>query len=113
MGAIHKKIMAASIFSKMCTTCEAAEKFAKEKGAAPVYPTHACFRGCRGIVADSDSSSSSSWRGSSKAMEPKKGVLCTALGLGKHRLKRDVLKTIIARVRYFTADEDSNMRSPR
>eukprot|EP00854_Cymbomonas_tetramitiformis_P034496 gene34496-biopygen31999 len=41
-------------------------------------------------------------------MEPK-GALCTALGLGKHNLKRDVLKALIARVRYFTADEDSNM----
>ncbi|KAK3277124.1 hypothetical protein CYMTET_14849 [Cymbomonas tetramitiformis] len=47
-------------------------------------------------------------------MEPK-GALCTALGLCKHALKRDVLKVLIARVRYFRcgltpgSDEDSNM----
>ncbi|KAK3258403.1 hypothetical protein CYMTET_32548, partial [Cymbomonas tetramitiformis] len=104
MGAMNKKVMSANIFSKMCSTCEAAEKTAEKEKKAPVYPTHDCFRGCRGIMADSDSS----WRGSSKAMEPK-GALSTALGLGKHCLKRDILKSIIARVRYFTADEDSNM----
>ncbi|KAK3267072.1 hypothetical protein CYMTET_24348 [Cymbomonas tetramitiformis] len=38
-----------------------------------------------------------------------KGALCTALGLGNHCLKRDILKACIARIRYFTADEDSNM----
>ncbi|KAK3250868.1 hypothetical protein CYMTET_39773, partial [Cymbomonas tetramitiformis] len=92
MGAINKKVMSASIFSKMCSTCEAAEKTAEKEKKAPVYPTHDCFRGCRGIMADSDSS----WRGSSKAMEPK-GALSTALGLGKHCLKRDILKSIIAR----------------
>ncbi|KAK3258827.1 hypothetical protein CYMTET_32148 [Cymbomonas tetramitiformis] len=66
MGAINKKMMPASILSKMCSTCEAAEKTAEKEKKAPMYPTHDCFRGCRGIMADSDSSS----RGSSKAMAP-------------------------------------------
>ncbi|KAK3272126.1 hypothetical protein CYMTET_19557 [Cymbomonas tetramitiformis] len=104
MGAIHKKIISAAIFSKMCTVCENAEKEAVKQSKEPVYPEHDCFRGCRGIMADSDHL----WRGSSKAMEPK-GALCTALGLGKHCFTRDVLKAIVARIRYFTADEDSNM----
>ncbi|KAK3288398.1 hypothetical protein CYMTET_4125 [Cymbomonas tetramitiformis] len=104
MGALNKKIMSAAIFSKQCSTCESVEKLAEKEKVAPVYPTHDCFRGCRGIMAESDPL----WRGSSKAMEPK-GALCTALGLGKHCLKRDELQAIIAHVRYFTADEDSNM----
>ncbi|KAK3262974.1 hypothetical protein CYMTET_28199, partial [Cymbomonas tetramitiformis] len=104
MGAIHKKIISAAIFSKMCTVCENAEKEAVKQSKEPVYPEHDRFRGCRGIMADSDHL----WRGSSKAMEPK-GALCTALGLGKHCFTRDVLKAIVARIRYFTADEDSNM----
>ncbi|KAK3273432.1 hypothetical protein CYMTET_18326 [Cymbomonas tetramitiformis] len=104
MGAIHKKIMSAAIFSKMCIVCEKAEKEATQQNKGPDIPVHDCFRGCRGIMADSDHL----WRGSSKAMEPK-GALCTALGLGNYCLKRDILKAIIARIRYFTADEDSNM----
>ncbi|KAK3242862.1 hypothetical protein CYMTET_47462 [Cymbomonas tetramitiformis] len=101
MGALKKKIMSAAIFSKQCATCEAVERTAEKEKKAPVYPTHDCFRGCRGIMAERDPL----WRGSSKAMEPK-GALCTALGLGKHKLNRN---GIFARVRYFTADDDSNM----
>ncbi|KAK3262771.1 hypothetical protein CYMTET_28387 [Cymbomonas tetramitiformis] len=104
MGALNKKIVSAAIFSQQCSTCESVEKLAEKEKVAPVYPAHDCFRGCRGIMAESDPL----WRGSSKAMEPK-GALCTALGLGKHYLKCDELQAIIARVRYFTADEDSNM----
>ncbi|KAK3250961.1 hypothetical protein CYMTET_39689 [Cymbomonas tetramitiformis] len=59
VGAVTRKISSASIFDKMCYTCEHAEKQKKPP------PEHDCWRGARAILGEDNPD----WRGSSKAME--------------------------------------------
>ncbi|KAK3271837.1 hypothetical protein CYMTET_19838 [Cymbomonas tetramitiformis] len=99
VGALRKSILSASIFDKMCFTCEHAEKQKRQA------PKHDCWRGARGIFCEDNPD----WRGSSKAMEAEGAVMCVK-GIGAYTFCEpcDFSK---ARVSKFTSDEDSNMIS--
>ncbi|KAK3250170.1 hypothetical protein CYMTET_40443 [Cymbomonas tetramitiformis] len=77
----------------------------RRPGLLPGYPDHICYRGATSIYGGREPS----YRGSSKAQEPK-GAVMAQRDIGRYCMPvGSDLEGMSCRIRYFTADEDSAM----